>query len=114
MKSKAPVRIKTISEFHKLRNLPKPEHPLISVIDYAQIEHHPGKDPDSWTMDFYSISMKRTTHSKIRYGQQEYDFDEGIMFFMAPGQVLRLEAERETLLKGWSKAVHAAKAWTEA
>lgn len=29
-------RIKTIGEFHRLRQLPKPEHPLISVIDFMQ------------------------------------------------------------------------------
>lgn len=31
-------QIKTISEYHKVMGLPKPEHPLISVIDYSSIQ----------------------------------------------------------------------------
>ena len=70
MKNKLPIRIKTIQAFHQLRELPKPDHPLISVVDYSLIK---DKDIDSWILDFYSISMKRTTNAKIKYGQQDYD-----------------------------------------
>lgn len=102
-----PQRFKTISEFHEFRNLPKPEHPLISVINLEQVNELPAHEI-AFVKDFYSIALKRNFNVKMKYGQQEYDFDEGIMFFMAPGQVLRLEAERETLLKqsGWMLLLH--------
>lgn len=79
-------RFKTISEFHEYRGLPSPQHPLISVIDMETVRRHPTK---AVTMmhDFYSISLKRNFNAKIRYGQQEYDFDNGVLFFIAPGQV---------------------------
>jgi AraC family transcriptional activator of pobA len=100
-------RFKTISEFHKFRGLPKPEHPLISVINMELINHLPANE---WSLikDFYAISMKRNFHVKIKYGQQEFDFDEGVMFFMSPGQVLRLEVEVDTTLQqsGWMLLVH--------
>ncbi|MEO6286974.1 MAG: helix-turn-helix transcriptional regulator [Dyadobacter sp.] len=100
-------RFKTISEFHKFRGLPKPEHPLISVINMEMIDHLPANE---WSMikDFYSISMKRNFNIKMKYGQQEFDSDQGVMFFMAPGQVLRLEVETATTLQqsGWMLLVH--------
>jgi AraC family transcriptional activator of pobA len=103
-----PYRIKTISEFHRLRGLPKPEHPLISVVDYASIKHTPEFNVSSWTLDFYSISLKRNPATKIRYGQQDYDFDEGIMFFMAPRQVFRVEVSAASTVthNGWILLVH--------
>jgi AraC-like DNA-binding protein len=105
-----PYRIKTISEFHRLRGLLQPEHPLISVVDFAAFKHqHPTENnPISWVLDFYSISLKRDSGTKIKYGQQEYDFDEGLMFFLAPGQVFRIEVEQTSAQKrsGWMLLIH--------
>src|SRR5690606_32735377 len=42
----------------------------------------------SLILDFYSVSIKRGV-GKLFYGQQQYDFDEGVMYFLAPNQVLR-------------------------
>jgi AraC-like DNA-binding protein len=108
MANKQPYRIKTINEFHQLRGLPKPEHPLISVVDYATIKHAPENNLTSWVLDYYSISLKRTSNAKIKYGQQQYDFDEGVMFFMAPGQVFSVEVGKDPPTKhsGWILLVH--------
>jgi AraC family transcriptional activator of pobA len=105
---KQPIRLKTISEFHQFRGLPKPEHPLISVIDYNMIKDDPNTTELSWILDFYSISVKRTSNSKIKYGQQEYDFDEGLMFFMAPGQVFSITRDPNSKAKhtGWILLIH--------
>ncbi|MDO1451552.1 helix-turn-helix transcriptional regulator [Rhodocytophaga aerolata] len=101
-------RIKTINEFHKLRGVPKPLHPLVSVVDYASIEHSNKNNLTSWVLDFYSISLKRTTNAKLRYGQQEYDFDEGVLFFMAPGQVFNVTINTSLPSKhtGWLLLIH--------
>ena len=108
MANKQPHRIRTISEFHQLRGLAKPEHPLISVVDYASMKHSAENNQLSWVMDFYSISLKRTSNSKMKYGQQDYDFDEGVMFFMAPGQVFSIEVNKNlpAVLSGWILLVH--------
>lgn len=102
-----PIRCKTISEFHKFRGLPKPEHPLISVISLDDVEEMPPGEI-SVIKDFYSIALKRNFNVKMKYGQQPYDFDEGTMFFMSPGQVLRLEVEKISDLKqtGWMLLFH--------
>jgi len=109
-------RIKTITEFHQSRGLPKPEHPLISVVDYAAIRHTPDANVTNWMLDFYSISVKRNAATKIRYGQQAYDFDEGVMFFIAPGQVFSVEVNRDLPVKrsGWMLLVHPDFLWNTA
>jgi len=101
-------KVKTISQYHQLRGLPKPEHPLISLIDYSTIAAAPENNHISYIFDFYSISLKRNFDAKIKYGQQEYDFDEGIMFFMAPGQVFSIEVQKPSSGKrtGWMLLVH--------
>ncbi|MBS0032263.1 helix-turn-helix domain-containing protein [Chitinophaga sp. 22321] len=102
-----PVSIKTISEFHALRGLPKPRHPLISVINLDEVETKFEKGMESLVLDFYSISVKRGMNHRYRYGQQDYDFQEGVMFFMAPRQVLRIEtAEEIPKLSGWMLMIH--------
>ena len=40
--------------------------------------------------DYYTIGLKRNVAYKFFYGQQEYDFDEGLLTFIAPKQVLSL------------------------
>ncbi len=102
------LRIKTITEYHRVMGLPKPEHPLISVINLESVKHMPGDYPISLVFDFYSISLKRDFNAKIKYGQQEYDFDEGIMFFISPGQVFGIEVNKDAVLKrsGWLLLIH--------
>lgn len=109
-------RIKTIAEFHRLRGLPKPEHPLISVVDYSKIIRSPGIGQVSWVLDFYNISLKRGLNAKLKYGQQQYDFDEGVMFFISPNQVFRIESEPKATEErsGWMLLIHPDFLWNTA
>jgi AraC family transcriptional activator of pobA len=103
-----PYRIKTISEYHNTMGLPKPEHPLITVINFDDIKQVPGGETLSVMFDFYSISLKRISNPnvKYKYGQQSYDFDEGVLFFIAPGQVFSVEAHGDYQLSGWMLLIH--------
>jgi len=110
MEQRQPTRIRTISEFHALRGLPKPEHPLVSIVDYASIKRPSEIGEVSWILDFYQISVKRGIDGKFKYGQQEYnfDFDEGVMFFIAPNQVFRVQIDNHSITKrsGWMLLIH--------
>lgn len=102
-----PIRLKTISEFHKLRGLPAPKHPLISVINFDDMTEHTKVGKQSLLFDFYMISVKRNMDHKYRYGQKDYDFDEGVMFFMAPHQVLSvIREEQGKNPSGWMLMIH--------
>ena len=94
MASRKPHRFKTISEFHKSRGLPPPEHPLISVIDYGLVKHSDKNNSINWMLDFYAISLKKSSHIKFRYGHQQCDFNEGSLFFMSPNQVFSVEVDK--------------------
>lgn len=109
-----PVSIKTISEFHRLRGLPQPEHPLISVVDFSTIKSSPENNAVSLALDFYAISLKRGVNGKMIYGQQEYDFDEGVMAFLSPRQVLRIETDPMAITKrsGWILFIHPDFLWS--
>lgn len=108
MKDSQPRRIKTISDYHRLRQLAMPAHPLISIINLENSSHVPIDEPMSFVYDFYVISLKKHVNARFKYGQQEYDFDEGSMAFTAPGQVLRFTADTEQPQKttGWLLFIH--------
>jgi len=105
--SDSPIRIKTISQFHTLRGLPKPKHPLISVINFEDMAVALESGKQSLIFDFYMISVKRDMNHKYRYGQQDYDFDEGVMFCMAPNQILSIIREKHGKNpSGWMMMIH--------
>jgi AraC family transcriptional activator of pobA len=107
MTDSQPTRIKTISQFHAMRGLPSPKHPLISVINFQDMAAQPKIGRENVMFDFYMVSAKRNMGHKYRYGQKEYDFDEGIMFCMAPNQVLSvIREENGQNPTGWMLMVH--------
>ncbi|NUY81950.1 helix-turn-helix transcriptional regulator [Flavobacterium sp. MAH-1] len=99
-----PYRIRSITEIHRLMGLPKPSHPLVSIIDLKGLQDDP--EIKAVVFDLYVISLKRGCDNLL-YGQQKYDFDEGFMAFMAPGQVLRGEENGvPSNLEGWMLFIH--------
>jgi len=104
MANSKPYRIRSITEIHRLMGLPKPHHPLISIVDLKGLRNDTGIE--AVVFDLYVISMKRGCDG-LHYGQQKYDFDEGLMAFMAPGQILRGEENGvPSHLEGWMLFVH--------
>ena len=104
-----PLHLKSISEFHQLHDLPPPAHPLISIVDYTLVAMSKlKKDIPPTVADYYSISVKHGMTGKMRYGQQEYDFDEGVMYFMAPKQVLHASPAPDAHARpsGWILLIH--------
>lgn len=105
-----PYRVKTISEAHRLFDLPKPQHPLISVVNFDDFKQPPHNDSINVVFDFYSIVLKRMKGVKYKYGQLHYDFaNDGVLFFMAPNQIFKLEInEGEVPEKpsGWMLLMH--------
>ncbi|MBO0931344.1 helix-turn-helix domain-containing protein [Fibrella aquatilis] len=107
MKQTQPYKIRTIAEYHQLVGLPRPEHPLISLVRFDDMRRVAGGErPGSLVHDFYSIALKRDFNGKLRYGQQEYDFDEGVMVFISPGQVFSVETDETIRHSGWLLIVH--------
>lgn len=102
-------RLRSISDLHRFNQLTPPEHPLISLLDYGSIKPTPVNNELRWVQQFYTISLKRNITGKYRYGQQSYDFDEGVMTFFAPDQLISVELTEDDINKnpsGWILAIH--------
>ena len=82
-----PYKFESLSDLHRALGLPKPLHPLISLVENKNNEILPGKLQGSFIFNFYKISYKKNLSGKLKYGQGYYDFDEGGLFFKAPDQV---------------------------
>lgn len=98
----APYIVNSISELHRLLSLPKPEHPLVTVINLKDIKPSGKK---SLVFNFYSIWCEKNVESKIRYGQNYFDFDNGSMIFLSPGQVVSTGSHAKTE-SGWGLVFH--------
>ena len=108
MPNNLPERFTTISSYHQALGLSKPEHPLISVIDMSQIKREEGFEQISLVFDFYLITIIKAFDVTFRYGQLPYDFDQGIVAFMAPNQVLGIDfnTEEDSRPSGWILCIH--------
>ena len=81
-------KLDSIGEIHQTLGLPKPLHPLISLIDNSsnQISFHNTRPYH--VLNFYKIAFITTMGGRFKYGQGHYDFDAGSILFAAPNQVL--------------------------
>ncbi|TCC99904.1 helix-turn-helix domain-containing protein [Pedobacter psychroterrae] len=85
--------INSISEFHRLLSLTEPRHPLVSVINLAESVFLEDEIWKGFVNRFYCVALKREAKGKIRYGQQHYDYDKGVLSFTAPNQVQQLDLQ---------------------
>ncbi len=101
-----PYSINSVSELHRLVGLPKPLHPLVSVINLSDVNCRLDERFSSFVYNFYSICIKKNFTGKLKYGQSYYDFDEGVMTFFSPGQVISTVTPDDMALSGWWLVIH--------
>jgi AraC family transcriptional activator of pobA len=83
----SPHRFSSLSEAHQALGLPKPQHPLISLLDAAAYPVQGAASYGPHVLSFYKIALK-TEAGQLAYGQGHYDFTEGSLLLAAPNQVL--------------------------
>lgn len=100
--------VDSISTLHELFSYEKPKHPLISLIDLNKIKPDLSHLHETFVMGFYSISVKNGVDCVMKYGRQSYDFSEGSMIFMAPGQTTVAEYSelKKTENENWMLMFH--------
>lgn len=91
-----PKKFKSLSNLHRVFHVPKPLHPLISLIDIRDIKILPEESFGSFILDFYKVAYKTNVSEKAKYGQDYYDFGEGGLVFSAPNQILETPPDNET------------------
>nr|WP_315398282.1 helix-turn-helix transcriptional regulator [uncultured Sphingobacterium sp.] len=83
------IRFRSISESHQAFGLPKPQHPLISLVHFNESNpFNTEMAPIYDVLDFYKITFITQNSGKLKYGQDYYDFNDGSMLFIAPNQLV--------------------------
>jgi len=101
-----PYIINSITELHRLLDIAKPKHPLVSVINFEEIKCFEEETLRSVAYNFYCIAIKKNFEGKMKYGQQYYDFDEGVMTFFSPMQVVTTDIVPGLKLSGHWLVIH--------
>ncbi len=96
----------SITESHEAFGLPKPQHPLISLVHFNESNpFNTDMAPIYDVVDFYKITFITKNAGRLKYGQAYYDFNEGSMLFLAPNQLVgSTEYNRETY--AWILLIH--------
>lgn len=100
------IHSKSISELTEGMGFEKPTHPLITVIDVSQLAYGEEYVGMKFSSDLYCIGMKDASCG-IDYGRNHYDFDEGVLMFTAPKQVITVtKAQEMNQVEGWMLYFH--------
>lgn len=97
------LNMETVAEYNELLGV-ETLHPLVSVIDLSKacrIRH------SRHTFGFYAVFLKEVKCGDLIYGRQYYDYQEGTVVCLAPGQVIGIEDNGETFQpRGWALCFH--------
>ncbi len=100
------IEFKTIAEYNKMIGV-KTLHPLVNVVDFSNLK--PQDKPavsGTFTFGFYTISIKYGNNCEIKYGRNNYDYQDGTLVFMSPGQVMSVESKEEFKPEGFALVFH--------
>jgi len=86
----------SLSDAHRILGLPKPMHPLITLINSSNSPAGVIRPLGTHVLKFYKISYKQRLSGRLKYGQDYYDFDEGGLLFAAPNQIIGSSDTSET------------------
>ena len=95
------IRMDSISDYNRIRGV-KTVHPLITVIDASTAERTP---PGNYNFGLYCIFLKELKCGELKYGRSHYDYQEGTLVFLGPGQVVGVP-EHGDKPKGWALLIH--------
>lgn len=100
------IEIKTVADYNKLIGV-KTLHPLVNVVDFSTLKPQ-DKSVGSgvFTFGFYTVSIKYGKNCEIKYGRNHYDYQDGTLVFMAPGQVVSVEQPEEFQPEGFALVFH--------
>lgn len=97
------VHLDSVSQYNAMRGVPA-LHPLITMLDLSQAQPMPAA---TFNFGLYAIYLKELKCGELKYGRDFYDYQEGTLVFIAPGQVLGVQPNVTTYAaKGWALLFH--------
>lgn len=96
------IPINSVTEYNNFVGL-ETLHPLIGIVDFSKLDYekmlrsNQKLDPDTKArINMYAIFLKDIKCGNITYGLNNYDYEEGTIIFMSPGQVFGMETQNTT------------------
>jgi len=102
------LEIKAVSDYCKLRHY-EVLHPLVSIVDFDKVDltKYTNEPYDAFRYHCYSVFLKDAKGCKMQYGGKDYDYDEGTLVFMGPGQLVELgDYDPDYVPKGYALLFH--------
>lgn len=97
------ILLDTVTTYNQLRGV-KTLNPLVTVIDLSKAQPMPAR---TFNFGMYAIFLKELDCGELKYGRNYYDYQEGTLVFIAPGQVLGIQPGVKTFApKGWALLFH--------
>ena len=97
------LKLDSVSQFNTLRGI-ETLHPLVSVLDFSKMKLIPEARAN---YGFYCVFLKEAVCGDLKYGCKYYDYQEGTLVFIAPGQVVGIGNKPGSQLpKGWGLLFH--------
>lgn len=97
------VILDNVSVYNQLRGVPT-LHPLVTMLDLSKATAMPAK---AFNFGLYGVFFKELKCGELKYGRNTYDYQEGTLVFIAPGQVLSIQPGITTFeAKGWALLFH--------
>ncbi len=96
------LRFETVSTYNAFNNN-ETLHPLVSVIDLSKAN---PRQTQPMYFGFYVIFLKDVQCGDLRYGKNTYDYQEGTLVFIAPGQVVGGNSGEIYQPKGYALVFH--------
>lgn len=97
------LRIDTVSEhdaFYQQENL----HPLVSILDFTGTS--PAVYASRMNFGFYAVYLKDVKCGDIKYGRNTYDYQDRTLVFVAPGQVINVDINKDYKPQGFALLFH--------
>jgi YesN/AraC family two-component response regulator len=100
------IHSKSINELLSGMGLEKPTHPLITIIDTEKLVYGEETVGKRFSSELFCIALKDSSCG-IDYGRNHYDFDEGVLMFTAPEQIITVNKPQQiNQVKGWMLYFH--------
>jgi AraC-like DNA-binding protein len=96
-------KFETIHDYNTFNNN-ETLHPMVSIVDLSKASPRQGS---KMYFGFYTIFLKDVKCGDLIYGRHTYDYQEGTLVFIAPGQVAGVNSTGETYQpKGYALVFH--------
>lgn len=81
--------LETVSDYCN-RFYTSAKHPLVTTLNLTELTRRPQEGIEALRFNFYAVFLKQGEHCTIKYGRRNYDYQDGTLVFLGPGQVVTL------------------------